>query len=847
MRIIQLVPTLAFGDAVGNDAIAIAKLIKKMGHETKIFAQYIDNKITSDVVADFNSMPELNEDDLIIYHFCTVSDSMEALLEQTRCRKIMVYHNVTPSTFFKEYDENLASIVQRSRESLKKLNNVFERCIAVSEFNKKDLVQNGYTCPIDVVPILIPLHDYEKNPNEDVLNKYANDGWVNWLFVGRVVPNKKHEDIIKAFAYYKKYLNAKSRLFIVGTYAGMDKYYDKLCHYIKELHTQDIIFTGKTSFDQILAYYKLADVFVCMSEHEGFCVPLVEAMKFDVPVIAFASSAIPETLGGAGILLEDKSSILVSKIVDAIIKNKTLQRKIVEKQEERLKYFSYENVSKEMTEEINDIIKKAKCKVANIQENKWIKHDAVYDAEIKALLYECLKDIKKDALVDDTKEFKLIDNIDDKGKNNTLKHKIKINVLKPIYKQLYMVNPSVADSIRSKIYCLAGKKTAIIQASNVVDRRKPGILVDLTQITRSNAKTGIQRVVDNIFRQITLLDVNAIGVRDLQGDLITDKLYAALEKNEEFKEQEQKINLKQGDKLLLLDSSWEFSDDFSVIVDKVHDNGGTSYGIIYDLLPVQYPELIINDYLKTVYSRWHKMLLKKCNSVICISKTTAHLVEWFYKKEKIQRGTALNVYWFPMGSDIKNDCAIERNDIKEFVDSQNTFLMVGTVEPRKGHMVAAKALHKLLAKGTDAKLIIIGKDGWKNDEIKMVMEDNEIKNNVKWIKDATDGELQWCYKHCAALIAASKDEGFGLPIIEAAHYGLPIICSDIPIFHEVAGNEAVYFKAMDSDDLMNKIEMWLSEEKHPNSANIKLYTWEESAQTLLDIMNNKIEPYIKLK
>jgi glycosyltransferase involved in cell wall biosynthesis len=159
-------------------------------------------------------------------------------------------------------------------------------------------------------------------------------------------------------------------------------------------------------------------------------------------------------------------------------------------------------------------------------------------------------------------------------------------------------------------------------------------------------------------------------------------------------------------------------------------------------------------------------------------------------------------------------------------------------------MVALQAFSIILKENRqDCRLLIIGHDGWKNDEIRKQLALPEYKDKVFWVEDATDEELRWSYANADALIAASRDEGFGLPLVEAAHFGLPIICSDIPIFREVTQGNADYFKVMDADDLARCITEWLQTENHPDSRNIHIYTWQESAQEILDIIDGKVEAY----
>ena len=190
--------------------------------------------------------------------------------------------------------------------------------------------------------ILIPFDDYKKKPSEKILSKYKDDGYTNIIFVGRVVPNKCQEDVIGSFNEYQKHFNPRSRLFIVGTF--METYFNRLKEYTERLGVKNVAFTGHCPFDEILAYYRLADLFLCQSEHEGFCVPLAEAMCFDVPVVAYDSSAIAETLGGSGFLLKEKDPLLTAGVMNRILTDSALRETIVENQRERLQDFQYDKV-----------------------------------------------------------------------------------------------------------------------------------------------------------------------------------------------------------------------------------------------------------------------------------------------------------------------------------------------------------------------------------------------------------------------------------------------------------------------------------------------------------------------
>lgn len=355
MKIIQFLPTLAFGDAVGNDTIALQKAMRESGFDTRIYAEVVDSRLPEGTASDLCSgMPDISEDDIILYHLSTGS-KLNYSLENYKCRKMMVYHNITPPAFFDGYNMPAMSNARYGLDGMRHLADKFNYCTADSDFNKQDLIDAGYKCPIDVRPILIPFEDYKKKPDSNIIRKFSDD-WTNIIFVGRIAPNKKQQDVISAFCYYKKNINPKSRLIFVGSYNGMERYYNRLLNYVKALELDDVIFTGHIKFPEILAYYRIADVFLCMSEHEGFCVPLVEAMYFDVPIIAYKSCAVPYTLGGSGILTDSKNPVEIALIIDRLVNDKSLRDFVTDKQRKRLEDFSYDKIKDIFINQLNNFI-----------------------------------------------------------------------------------------------------------------------------------------------------------------------------------------------------------------------------------------------------------------------------------------------------------------------------------------------------------------------------------------------------------------------------------------------------------------------------------------------------------
>lgn len=342
MRILQILPRLSHGDAIGNDALAIDKLLKDRGYDTEIYCAEADSLLPEGIAKPYVEYRQ-EADDTIIYHMST-SSPLNREVADLSCRKIMRYHNITPAHFYEFYDRDAYVSCKQAREDLRYMADRFDSVITVSAYNSSDLREEGYRQRIDICPIIIPFADYDKEPDRELMDRYGNDGITNILFTGRVVPNKKHEDLIRLFYYYRKYYNERSRLVFAGS--SYKAYHDSLLMYTTQLGLRDsVIFTGHIPFSQILAWYRLSDAFVCMSEHEGFCVPIVEAMYFDLPIVAYAGTAVPDTLAGGGILLPDKEPKTAAGVLDRLLKDKTLQGELRKNQLLALDKLSYDKVS----------------------------------------------------------------------------------------------------------------------------------------------------------------------------------------------------------------------------------------------------------------------------------------------------------------------------------------------------------------------------------------------------------------------------------------------------------------------------------------------------------------------
>ena len=336
LQINQILPDITCGDAISNHALEIKNILKSCGYESEIFAQRVHPKL-GHVIKNCNDYKKLSSsENIIIFHF-SIGSEVSRFVKNLPDKKILIYHNITPYNYFVGINDTLAQLLKNGRKELTEFSNMTCLALGDSEYNQRDLAELGFE-NTGVLPIIVDFDKYGQEPDNKILDKFTDD-YTNFIFVGRLSPNKKEEDIVKVFYYYNKCINQKSRLFLVGSYVGTERYYVQLKELIKRLNLENVYITGKVNFKELLAYYNLADVFISMSEHEGFCVPLLESMYFDIPIIAYNSSAVPDTLNGAGILVNEKLYKEIAEIANIMVEDKSMRNRIIDKQKNRLDDF----------------------------------------------------------------------------------------------------------------------------------------------------------------------------------------------------------------------------------------------------------------------------------------------------------------------------------------------------------------------------------------------------------------------------------------------------------------------------------------------------------------------------
>lgn len=381
------------------------------------------------------------------------------------------------------------------------------------------------------------------------------------------------------------------------------------------------------------------------------------------------------------------------------------------------------------------------------------------------------------------------------------------------------------------------------------------LLIDVSATCRDDLKTGIQRVVRALVWE--LIQAPPPGYR-IEPVYMTDAggywhyRYArswtsrALDFPGEWASDEV-TEFATGDLMLVADftAGYVVAGQLAGIFQKLRNAGVALHFVVFDLLPIQMPSAF-PSHASSAHASWLNAVCLVADSAICISQAVAEDFRSQVRSSGAQRLLPLRIEWFHLGANLKNSIPSRgmpenSEQVLSTLRASPSFLMVGTIEPRKGHAQTIAAFDELWSRGFDINLVIVGKQGWAVETLSERLRTHpELGQRIFWLEGVSDEYLEKLYAASACLIAASEGEGFGLPLIEAAQHKLPIIARDLPVFREVAGEHAYYFRGLTADDLAEAIQNWLSlfaTGSHPRSDAMPWLTWEESTQQLLQAMH----------
>jgi glycosyltransferase involved in cell wall biosynthesis len=331
-RVHQVLATLGYGDAIGHEVIGIQRVLRAAGHQSEIYVETADPRL-EDLTIDYREMVgTVTPEDILIHHF-SIGSRASRTAYALPGRMVLVYHNITPPEYFIGVHKDLVKLCFRGRRELTAYVDRSVLALGDSEYNRQELEALGFR-QTGVLPV-VPGFSHLEGTDSRIAAAF-DDGFVNVMFVGRVIPNKKFEDVIRAFHAYRTRHNPRSRLLLVGSYSGFERYLAMLQGMIARLGTPDVHFLGHVTNEELSSLYDVADLFLCASEHEGFCVPLIEAFHKRVPVLAYASTAVPATMDGGGLLYDNKDPLHVARIMAAVLDDPAIEEAVVASQDAAL-------------------------------------------------------------------------------------------------------------------------------------------------------------------------------------------------------------------------------------------------------------------------------------------------------------------------------------------------------------------------------------------------------------------------------------------------------------------------------------------------------------------------------
>jgi L-malate glycosyltransferase len=353
----QVLVSAGPGDAITNAAFELRAKLRQLG-PSEVFARHVDPALIGEVrwLSEFAPRSSGPNADLIVYHASIGEPAVFSFLCERPEPLALVYHNITPPEFFVRYDSGFASLLEAGRYEVAKLAERVVVAVADSDFNAADLRSMGYR-KVDVVPLQVDSSRLRAIP-DDPATQSALAGLEGpiLLFVGQVLPHKRHDWLLAAYHALATYAEPDSHLFMVGP-ARLAPFRQAVELFAAELRLRHARLTGPVSLEALVTFFRRADIFVTASEHEGFCVPLLEAMAFDVPVVARAHAAVPETLGGAGLLLDkDDSPLVAAEAASALVDDERLRHVLIDRGRERLAALEREGSHNDVVDHLTAVI-----------------------------------------------------------------------------------------------------------------------------------------------------------------------------------------------------------------------------------------------------------------------------------------------------------------------------------------------------------------------------------------------------------------------------------------------------------------------------------------------------------
>lgn len=607
------------------------------------------------------------------------------------------------------------------------------------------------------------------------------------LYTGGADKRKNLPRLIRVYAQLSAELRNAHQLVFSGNMPEGDIHQLKQKAKAAGLYTDELIFTGHVTDDELVKLYNLCKLHVLPSWHEGFGLPALEAMACGTPVIAADISSLPEVMGRKYAMFDPFDEISIAEKITQVLTDDEFRQRLIDDGRQQATKFSWDksaNRAIQMFERIHE------------------KSISSGHAELSMA---------------------------------GLEHRFLINRIADI---------EGSDFSDHDLISVA----AAISKNHPADLKKK-LFVDISELVQRDAKSGVQRVVRNVLKELNENQTNECLVEAVYATMQSTGYRYARKFMTQFLDVPQEtaddefIEPQPGDIFLGLDLQHHVVQRQASVYSQFRQIGVHVYFVVYDLLPILLPQAFVAG-TESMHTRWLGIVAQS-DGAICISRAVGDEVAIWMKEHGPQRLRPFSIDWFHLGADIDNSMPTRgmsagASEVLSILAKRQSFLMVGTIEPRKAHAQTLAAFESLWENHVDVNLVIVGKQGWMVEQlVARIKQHSELGKHLFWLAGISDEYLDKLYDVSTCLIAASEGEGFGLPLIEAAQHKMPIIARDIPVFHEVVGKHAFYFSGLEPKSLAQAVQEWLAlfeSQQHPTSVAMQWQTWAESAGQLLDVM-----------
>lgn len=660
-------------------------------------------------------------------------------------------------------------------------------CLAISEFSRVEGIDALGVAGDKVVNIstAIDAHFQPQTIDEATASQLRQKFGISRpfaLYTGGSDERKNLPRLIKAYAALPSNVRAGHQMVLAGKMPEGDVACFKHIARSAGLKGDELVFTGYVTDEALVQLYNLCRLYVFPSWHEGFGLPALEAMACGAPTIGANATSLPEVIGLAEALFDPLDVDAIAGAMAHALHDNTWRERLRRHGLQQAAKFSWDKVALTAIHAWEELHQHA----------QYLPRVRPRSAQTLHALTHALAPFLKDA---SDREFEQVSSA------------------------LALNHPDTG--------------------------RKRALYVDVSELVQCDARTGIQRVIRAILSTLPKVcpeEYEVIPVYALTHEKVYRRANAFSERffrnSPQQLESDHPLEPQRGDIFLGLDLQPQVVRECRDYYRFLRDQGVATWFVVYDLLPILLPNTFPPDAPAT-HQQWMEVV-SQGDGLLCISQSVQSDVDqWLQQYQPANRCITA---WFHLGNDFENSMPStglpdDADDILASVRARPAFLMVGTLEPRKGHAEALAQFEALWQQQVDVTLVIVGKPGWETARLQeRITLHPEFKRRLIWLQSASDEFLDLMYRASRCLIAASLGEGFGLPLIEAARFGVPVIARDIPVFREVAGDSALYFGGSQGNDLAQTVKDWLvldATAKVPDPGSIPVQSWRESAAQIL--------------